>query len=350
MTARPHRRGLFTHAAVAIGALTALGIASGCGGSGDGASSDPNAITVYSGREEDIVAPLFTAFTAATGVPVEVRYGKSSELAAQIDEEGDSSPADVFFSQDAGSLGVLSERFAPLPKATLARVPASFRDPSGKWTGTSGRVRVVAYNTDAYTAADLPNTVDEYATPRFAARMGIAPSNASFQAFVTAMRIKEGDERTRSFLVRLKDGGVKTFENNRAIVEAIADGDVDLGLVNHYYLALVKKERPDAKVANKYLAPGDPGALVNVAGVGILETSDKKAAARKLVDYLLSKEGQQYYTKDAEETEYPLVAGVPAAPGLPPLASLTGESAGLSTFGAQEKATLELITEVGLTS
>lgn len=337
-------------AAVALVAVAGLAVATGCGGGDGDTSADPNAITVYSGREEEIVAPLFAKFTAATGIPVNVRYGKSSELAAQIAEEGDASPADVFFSQDAGSLGSVSGQFEQLPTSVLARVPKDFRDPAGTWTGTSGRVRVVAYNTDAFSAADLPDTVEQYAAPKYAARLGIAPSNASFQSFVSAMRRKVGDDRTRTFLVSLKDNGVKTFENNRAIVEAIADGDVDLGLVNHYYLALVKKERPDAKVANKFLAPGDPGALVNVAGVGVLASSTKKAQAERLVAFLLSPRGQQFYATEAKENEYPLVANATRPAGLPPLSTLKGESALLGQLGREEKATLEMINEVGLTS
>lgn len=341
--------GRFTPRGAALGALAAVAAlaVAGCGDSGSGSDGT---LVVYSGREEEIVAPLFTKFTEATGIDVDVRYGKSAEMAAQIAEEGDGSPADVFFSQDAGALGSVSDRLAPLPDATLNRVKATFRDPRGHWVGTSGRVRVVAFSTKAYSADDLPDDVLAYAQPKYAARLGIAPTNASFQAFVTALRLKVGDERAKRFLADLKAGGVKTFEGNRPIVEAIADGEVDLGLVNHYYLALVKKERPDAAVANKFLAAGDPGALVNVAGAGVLGTAKHKDQAQKLVDFLLSEDGQRFYATEAEESEYPLVAGVEPAAGLPALDTLVGESQPLSKLGAEEKATLEMITEVGLTS
>jgi len=125
---------------------------------------------------------------------------------------------------------------------------------------------------------------------------------------------------------------------------------VDLGLVNHYYLALVKAERPDATVENKFLAAGDPGALVNVAGVGILASGKNTDGAQKFVEFLLSDDGQKFYGTEAEENEYPLVAGIPPQEGLPPLESLTGEAYALGDLGKEEKATLQLITEAGLTS
>lgn len=340
-------RGRVARRLAAAAAITlACMSAAACGGSG---SDAPDALVIYSGREEDIVAPLIDAFEKQSGVDVEVRYGKSSELAAQLAEEGDNTPADVFFSQDAGTIGSVADRMQPLPQAALARVAAQYRSPQATWVGTSGRVRVVAYSTERMKEAELPDTVAGYAEPRFAARLGIAPSNASFQAFVSAMRMKQGDDATRTFLTKLKDNGATSFENNRSIVEAIADGDIDTGLVNHYYLALVKKERPDAAVANHFLTPGDPGALVNVAAVGVVKDTEKRDAAQKFVAYLLSDEGQRYYAT-AAENEYPLVKGLAGPEGLPSLARLTGDDPPLGELGGQEESTVEMIREVGLLS
>ncbi len=216
--------------------------------------------------------------------------------------------------------------------------------------GTSGRVRVVAYNTTVVSAADLPDDVLAYSQPKYASHMGVAPTNASFQAFVSAMRITYGDQRTKQWLVDLKDNGAKVYDSNRPIVEAIAAGEIDYGLVNHYYLALVKAEQPDAPVANKFLTPGDPGALVNVAGVGILASSDHAALAQTLVDYLLSDAGQRFYADEAEENEYPLVPGLEPAAGLPKLQTLIGKSVSLTELAAQEKTTLEMIDEIGFSA
>ena len=335
----------------AMSVLAVLGTAA-CGGDDDptGDNGSPSTLTIYSGREEEIVAPLFKAFEEESGVKLQVRYGGSSELASQILEEGDNSPADVFFSQDAGTLGAVADQLAPLSQTQLEKIPAAFRAGDGKWIGTSGRVRVVAYNTNALKESDLPKEILGYADPRFKGRLGIAPTNGSFQAFVTVMRLEYGADRTERFLTAVKDNDAKTYEKNSAILEAIASGEIDLGLVNHYYLALLKAEQPDAPVANHYLTPGDPGAFVNVAGVGILGSSDDADAASKFVDYLLSDEGQRYYATTAEETEYPLVAGIPGPEGLPALDDLLGDKVTVVDLGAEAAATLELLNEVGLTS
>jgi len=313
-----------------------------------GCSDDPPTLTVYSGREEEIVAPLLERFERESGIAVEVRYGDSAELAATIGEEGENTPADVFFAQDAGSLGAVSDRLAALPQSALSRVPERFRDPDGRWVGTSGRVRVVVYNTEKYSEAELPDTIFGFTAPRFKDRIGVPPTNASFQAFVTGMRLSVGEERTVKFLEALKDNGAKTYEKNLQIVEAVASGEIYAGLVNHYYVALLKAERPDAPVANHFLHPGDPGALVNVAGVGVIDGSDATPEAMRLVEYLLSDAGQRFY-QEAEEVEYPLVAAIPAVAGLPPLASLRGPDVPLEALGAELERTLEILSEVGLT-
>jgi iron(III) transport system substrate-binding protein len=318
-------------------------VAAGCGG--DDAASGP--ITVYSGREEELVAPLFEKFTEATGIDVEVRYGDSAELAATIAEEGDNSPADVFFAQDPGSLGAVDEQLEVLPEETLDRVAERFRDADGRWVGTSGRTRVLVYNTDRLEESELPTSVLELTDPKWKGRVGIAPTNASFQAFVTAMRLSLGDERTREWLEGLEENGAKTYEKNLPIVEAVAAGEVDVGLVNHYYLALVKDEQPDAPVANHLFEAGDPGTLVSVAGAGVLASTDQRDDAEAFVEFLLSDDAQRFYVDEAEENEYPLVAGVQPPAGLVPLEEIEGPDVELTAFGAELESTVELLRETG---
>jgi iron(III) transport system substrate-binding protein len=324
-----------------LAALVAALAVAGCGGGGNGS------LTIYSGREEELVAPLFEMFTEETGIEVEARYGDSAELAATIAEEGDNSPADVFFAQDPGSLGSIEEQLAPLPQATLDRVDARFRDSDGRWVGTSGRSRVLAYNTDELDETEVPDSVFDLTDPKWKGQIGIAPTNASFQAFVTAMRLSAGDDRTRQWLLDLKENDPKEYEKNTPIVEAVAAGEIDLGLVNHYYLYLVQEEQPDAPVANHFLEAGDPGALVSVAGAGVLESSDQQEDGERFVDFLLSDVGQRFYVEEAEEAEYPLVAGISAKEGLPPLAELEGPDVDLTSFGAEHEETIELLRETG---
>jgi len=325
---------------VAAALVAAVATAAGCGGSDD-------TLTVYSGREEELVAPLFDMFEEETGVDVEVRYGDSAELAATIAEEGGNSPADVFFAQDPGSLGSVESQLEMLPDEILDRVDARFRDADGRWTGTSGRSRVLVYNTDELSEDEVPDSVQDLIDERWDGRIGVAPTNASFQAFVTAMRLSEGDDATTRWLADLKALHPKIYEKNTPIVEAAASGAIDLGLVNHYYLYLVREEQPDAPIDNHFLATGDPGALVSVAGAAVLASSDQSEDAERFVEFLLSEDGQRFYVDEAEEAEYPLVAGIDAKAGLPPLASLHGPDVDLTSFGAEHEATIELLRETG---
>src|SRR5688500_15425916 len=321
--------------------VAALG-AAGCGGS-DGT------LTVYSGREEELVAPLYEMFTEETGITVDVRYGDSAELAATIAEEGDNTPADVFFAQDAGSLGSVSGEglLEELSAETLERVDERFRDPESRWVGTSGRVRVVVYNTDELSEDELPDSIWDYADSEWQGRIGFAPTNASFQAMVTAMRLDAGDEQTREWLEAIVANDPHLYENNIATVEATAAGEVDVGFVNHYYLYGHLQEQPDDPVDNHYLEAGDAGALVNVAGAGILASTDKPGMAQQLVDYLLA-DGQAYFATETDE--YPLVEGVESDNELPPLTDLHGPDVELGALGGELEATIELLNSVGLLS
>jgi iron(III) transport system substrate-binding protein len=335
-----------------VAALAVLATLAGaaCAGGDETAGGGNGTITVYSGREEEIVAPLFTQFEEQTGIQVEARYGESAELAATLAEEGDASPADIFFAQDAGSLGAVASEglLAPLPKETVGRVDARFRDPESRWVGTSGRVRVIAYNTEAIAESELPRSVLELTDPRYKGKIGLPPTNASFQAFVSALRITVGDDAARAWLVGIEANEPKIYEKNSQVLEALAVGEIELGLVNHYYLFLLREEQPDAPVENHYLE-GDAGGLVNVAGVGILAASERAATAQQLVDFLLSDGGQRFYTERAEEAEYPLVEGIPARAGLPPLDELQGPDVSLGELGELLPSTLEMISEAGLT-
>lgn len=311
------------------------------------AGGEPGSLVVYSGRSEELVGPLIEQFEAASGVEVEVRYGDTAEMAAQILEEGDNSPADVFFGQDAGALGALAAegRLVELTDEQLALVPEGLRDDEGRWVGTSARARVVVYNTDELTEADLPDTILGFTDPAWSGRIGWAPTNGSFQAFVTALRVLEGEDGARAWLEGIQANSPKVFDGNTAIVEAVGAGEIDAGLVNHYYAFELQATNPDLAVANKYFGGGDPGGLVNVAGAGILDTAANAAAAGQLVDFLLSAEAQTYF---AEQTfEIPLAGGVAPVEGVPALDELTLPDLDLNQLD-DLAGTLELLTELGI--
>ena len=338
----------------ALVAATALLIA-GCGSDSEPANDETAAttddtsqsLTVYSGRSEELVGPLLEQFTEDTGIEIEVRYGNTAEMAALILDEGENTPADVFFGQDAGALGALSAAgvLATLDADTLNVVDETYRSPDDTWVGTSGRARVVVYNTDNVTEADLPDAIAGFTDPQWAGRVGWAPTNASLQAFVTALRVLEGDDAALAWVTAMKDNGTQVYEGNGAIVDAVAAGEIDAGLVNHYYLYPKLAETPDLTAANKYYSDGDPGALVNVAGVAVLEGTDASEAAKEFVEYLLGNDAQVYFA--TETSEFPLVEGVPAPEELPALDTLTPPALDLSQLEDLE-GTLALLQDAGV--
>ena len=332
-------------------ALRAIAIVGACAVSASACGSDGADVTIYSGRSERLIQPLLDDFEEASGLSVEVKYGKSADLALLIEEEAaaDGSKADVFLSQSPGSIGFLeqNDRLAGLPAATLALVPPSVSDDGGKWVGFSGRQRVLVYNTDQVNPADLPSSVFALTDPEWSGRVGVAPSNGSFQDFVTAMRVTEGDEITAEWLADLNANDPKIYANNNAIVQAVGRGEVESGLVNHYYNYRALAENPNQPSANHNFAPDDPGSLLIVTGAAILATAeaDEFAAGTQLINFLLSSAGQQYFA--TETFEYPLATGEEPAGDVPPIDFADVGGIAYELLGGGLEQTRELIIDAG---
>jgi iron(III) transport system substrate-binding protein len=305
------------------------------------------ALVIYSGRSESLVAPLIEQFEAASGIDVEVRYAGTSELAATLLEEGANSPADVFFAQDPGGLGAVADAglLAELPAGLLGAVDARFADPAGRWVGVSGRARVVVYNTDALDESGLPASLEGFTDPAWKGRIGLAPTNASFQTMLTAMRQVWGEDAARAWLEGILANEPTFYENNTAIVAAVGAGEVQVGFVNHYYLYRFLAEEGEAFPARNYFLPdGGPGSLVMTAGAGVLAGAEHPAAALQFIEFLLSPEAQQYF---ADETyEYPLIPGVAINPLLTPLAELNAIDLSLGAL-ADLQGSVALLQETG---
>lgn len=336
------KRSTTRRVAAAAVALVLAGLLASCGSDGD-------ALVIYSGRNENLIRPLLERFAEETGVDIQVRYGDTSELLPTILEEGEGTRADVFFSQDAGALAALANEgfLAELPEGLVGEVDERFRDPDGRWVGVTARSRVIAYNTDALTEDEVPESPLDVNDPKWRGKVGYPPTNASFIAMVSALREQHGDDVTRDFLEGLDENGARRYDNNVQVLEALAEGEIELGLVNHYYLYNEFKNRPDAPVANHYPGqePGGEGTFVNVAGVGILG-DEISGDARKFLEFLLGEEAQTYFRE--ETAEYPLAAGVEALPELPPLRDLRTIDVPLTDLGKDLEGTVELLREVGL--
>ena len=311
-------------------------------------SSNSDELTVYSGRSEELIQPLIDRFEDETGIDVTVRYAGSSDLAATILEEGEASPADVFFAQDPASLGsvAMADLFRPLPDEIWSAVPGRFSDPDAMWVGTSGRARVVVYDSSTVTSSELPPTEDGFTDPVWRGRVGIAPTNGSFLAFVAAKIILDGSDATLSWLEGMAANQSPTFPKNSAIVTAVNGGQVETGLVNHYYLLRALAEDPDVPGRNSFFSVATAGSLVMPAGAGILASSQNDSAAEQFVSFLLSESSQRYF---AEETfEYPLLPGIPADDRLPPIETIPTPALDLSLLATTLDEATDLVARAGL--
>ena len=322
--------------------LVSVALLASCGGGDD-------TLTVYSGRSQSLVQPVLDDFTKETGIDIQVKYASSSGIVGLILEEGDNTPADVVFLQDPGSLGALSQEglLRRLPDGLLNTVGSQFRARSGDWVGVSGRARTVVYNTSNVDPdKDLPNSILDFTDPKWKGRIGWAPGNGSFQAFVTGLRLMRGEEEARRWLEGIKANDARIYSNNTTIVDAAGREEIDVGFVNHYYLLrFLEEEGEDFGACNYYLKGGDPGALVMAAGAGILRTSENRGAAERFVEFLLNRKSQEYFVEETKE--YPLVPGVDPVGQLPPIDQLEPPDLDLSDL-ADLEGTIKLLRDVGI--
>jgi iron(III) transport system substrate-binding protein len=328
--------------------LIGLALLTACGGGSEAstAAGDAGAVVVYSGRTEELVGPLLSLFEEESGIEVDVRYGSSPEMAATILTEGDASPADLFYSQDPASLGSVAELMGPLPDSVLGLVPERFSDSDGRWVGITARSRVLAFNPDLVEEAELPTTYRELTDPKWNGRFGIAPTNGSFVTFVSAMILLEGEETTSQWLEGVAANNPVTFDGNSPIAAAIDAGDLELGLINHYYLRELAAEQGSITAQNHFFPEADAGSLVMPSGIGILATASNPDESEALIEFLLSPESQAYFSET--NFEYPVTPEAPAPEGLPALETLVSpvlSSADLA--GVLDRAT-DLIAAAGL--
>jgi len=305
-------------------------------------------LTVYSGRGEALVGELLEFIgDRYPDLTIRPRYNTAAELVSQIETEGQNSPADVFYSVNAGALGTLANRgrTQALPDDVLEFIPSNFRDPDGGWIGTSGRARSVPFNTDAFSASDIPEDIMSFPeTDAFEGEIGWTPTYSSFQAFVTAMRILEGEDATREWLNGMQDLGVSTYSDEFQVSRAVADGEISVGLANHYYIQRVLARRQNAPISTAFTR-NDAGAIFNVAGACVLDTASDSTLASNFVRHLLSAEAQDYFARST--FEYPLVPEVEPIGRLPPIDELNPpEDLDLSQLAELEE-TISLLRETG---
>ena len=323
--------------ALAAIAVVLVPVLAACGG-------DEADLTMYSGRIQPLIGPAIDLYEKSADKTVKVRYGDSPSLAATLVEEGKNSRADLFYAQDAGSLDAIEKagNLERLPADILEPVPERFRSRDGRWIGITGRSRVIAYGPKVKTS-ELPDSPLDLVKPKWRGRVGWAPMNASLQGYITALRLVEGEDVARKWLEGMVANETRVFDSNVPIRDAIAKGELDLGLINHYYVAEAQAEDP-AYPVKVHFPKEDLGSLINVAGVGVLASSEHKAEAIAFVRTMLGRPAQQYFADSSKE--YPLAAGVKPSKELTPLDEIPSPKVDLANLG-DLKGTLELMRETG---
>ncbi len=278
------------------------------------------ALVIYAGRKQALVEDLVARFRAETGVDVQARYGSDAELIAALEEEGDRSPADIFWANTAGALGAArsADLFTDLPDSLL-QMPSAYVPSSGQWVPVTVRFRVLAYDPDTVDPATLPASVlDLPAAEALRGRIGWTPTYSSFQDFVTALQIQHGEAATRDWLEGVRALDPKAYGSNTPMLEALAAGEIDVALTNHYYVLrmLDGADGADPPVAIHRFAPGDAGNLALVTGAGVLGTGSYRANALRFLAFLLAPETQALFADEVHE--YPVLRSVAVPPTLLP--------------------------------
>jgi len=309
-------------------------------------------LVVYSGRAERLIKPVLDSFQAKTGIQIELLSSGTTELVNRLQAEGERTPADLFITNDAGSLERARELglLRPLNMREIDRaVPAPFRAPDNSWVGLSGRFWIVVYNTKLVAPTEVKSILD-LADPRWKDKIAIPNAGSEYlQAGVSVIKASYGDERTKLFLQGLRaNAGTQVYGKSAQIVEAVAKGLVAMGLVNHYYIYRHLATQPGAPIAALMLdqQEGGMGAIMNVAGVGVIKHTKHLEAAKLLVEFLVSQAGQKMFA-DLNK-EYPLHVEVKADPLLPERKSFRAAMVPLARLAELREPTMTLIEQVGL--
>jgi iron(III) transport system substrate-binding protein len=312
-----------------------------------GDEEDGPTIVVYNAQHEQLLEEIAPIFEDETGIEVVLRNGKDLELAAQLVAEGEASKADVFLTENSPAMSAVEREglFAPLDAAASAPIPEQYRPESGLWTGFVARSTVLVYNTDLVQPDELPASILDLADPAYAGKVSFSPTGADFQAIVAAVLDLEGEDATRAWLEGLKANGT-TYDGNNVVLEAVNSGEIEMGVIYHYYWYRDQKEAGDNSdnSALHFFGGQDPGAFLSISGAGVLANAENPEGAQQFVEFLTSEEGQQALA-DSYALEYPLNPAVSLEPPVKPLAELQPPTVGISDLDSET--VIDLMTEIG---
>ena len=312
------------------------------------ALADDEGIVVYNAQHASLTEAWADAFTRETGIEVTLRKGSDLDMANQIVQEGEASPADVFLTENSPAMTLVDAAglFAPLDPETLALVPPGLRPADGHWTGIAARTTVFAYDKTKLTEDQLPRSMLDLADPEWKGRWGAAPAGADFQAIVGALLQLKGEEATLAWLKAMKDGAT-AYRGNSVAMKAVNDGQVDGAVIYHYYYFgdQAKTGENSKNVALHYFRNQDPGAFVSISGGGVLAASEHPKEAQAFIKWIVGKGGQGIL-RDGDSFEYAVADGAESNPKLEPLAKLQAPAVEVSKLNSRKVS--ELMTVAGL--
>jgi len=312
------------------------------------ASSSPGSITLYNGQHLELTQTEVSAFTRDTGISVNLRTNDGVVLADQILQEGHSSPADAYFTENSPELVNLSQHglLARLPASLLREVPARYRSPHGTWVGVALRVSSLVYNPKLISRSQLPSSILDLAASRWKGRVAIAPLDSDFPPVVGAVIAAHGAKAAASWVDALRRNAV-VYQDEESVVAAVNSGDVAVGVVNQYYWYRLRREvgAKSIRSALYYFPNGDPGSVVNISGAAVLRSSQHRADAERFLAFLVSRKGQELIGS-GDDFEYPVRPGVAPNPQLPPLSKIAHASISALALGNDVPAS-EMILRAG---
>ncbi|HEU4810587.1 MAG TPA: iron ABC transporter substrate-binding protein [Nocardioides sp.] len=313
-----------------------------CGG------DDGPYITVYNAQHEQLLEEVAPLFEKETGIEVKLRSGSDLELANQLVQEGDASPADVFLTENSPAMSLVDRAglFAPVDRETLKLIPPQFVPSDKDWIGFIARSTVAIYNTDQISEDELPASIMDFADPEWAGKIAFSPTGADFQAIVSAVLELKGEAATREWLEGIAANGT-VYDGNDVVLESVNSGEVEVGIAYHYYWYRDQQEsgaNSDTSAVH-YFGNQDPGAFVSASGAGVLASSDKQDDAQKFVNFLAGTEGQQAMA-DSYALEYPLNPDVSVQEPVKPFNELEPPQIDVASLNSQ--AVIELMQDAGL--